>query len=127
MTQLDSPPDSPLDQPAALLAALTAALTAHPVDAQLLVEDHWGERDVRIAVRAASRRGPVVELLCPSSAELGPGGQDRCWDAVVVRNGRRRLWRGPSAGCTNAEVAAFVKNLLDLPAPLLRRRWAPVS
>ena len=123
MTQLDSNLDAPLDEPAALLAALTA----HPVHARLLVEDHWGEPDVRIAVRADSRPGPVVELLCPGSAELGPGDQDRCWDAVVVRDGRRRLWRGPAAGCTDAEVAAFVANLLDLPARLLRRRWSPVG
>jgi hypothetical protein len=107
--------------------ALLAALAAHPVCARLLVEEHWGERDVRIAVSAASGAGPVVELLCPAPAELGPGDGAGSWDAVVVEGGRRRLWHGPSAACPGSEVAAFVRDLLELPPPALRRRWPPAG
>jgi hypothetical protein len=108
-------------------APLLPALAALPVCASVLVEEHWGERDVRVAVAPASGGEPVVELLCPAPVELGPGDRAGSWHAVVVRTGRRRLWRGPDAGCPTEQVAGFVRDLLDLPPAVLRTRWSAIG
>jgi hypothetical protein len=99
------------------------AATAHPVCARLLVEEHWGERDLRVCVSPADGPGPVVELLWP-----GPdaGGED-CWHAVLVREAERCLWRGPARPWPPRSVARFAADLLALGPAQLAERYRPVG
>ena len=105
------------------LDRLCELLVAQDFSVELSVEPICGERDVRLRVCWHEDPAVSVEVLAPDPSTW----MSRCWDAVRIDRGHRRVWRGPDQGRPLDEVADFVSALLCLTAAQLADRYVDVG
>ena len=115
-----SSPDTVVD---ASLHRLCEQLVTQHFTVELSVESLCGERDVRLRVCRHDHPAVSVEVLAPDPSTW----MSRCWDAVRIDCGRRRLWRGPDQERPLEEVVDFVSGLLCLTAAQLAQRYVDVG
>ena len=102
------------------LQQLCRQLVALRLVVDLSVGTLCGEPDVRLRICRREVPDASVELLVPDPATWSA----RNWDAVLVQQGQRRLWRGPDQDCPLDEAATFVRALLSINDTGLAERYA---